>query len=403
MSPERDNYQALLESLADGVEVDWAALDAAATTDAERGRNRNLRLVARVAELHRTLLLGEEDVAASANPLTDSADDPATWGHLSVRARLAAGAFGRIYRAHDPQLNREVALKLLRGEISAARPIEPLLAEARTLARVRHPNVVTVYGADVRGGRAGLWMELVDGQTLEAWLRANGAMGSGEATAVSIDLCRALAAVHRAGLVHGDVKAQNVMREQGGRIVLMDFGAGRAQGADATGVAGTPMYLAPEVLAGEPPTPRSDLYSLGVLVFHLLTASYPYTGADLDGLRAAHADGRRTWLRDLRPDLPDRLRAVDRARARRGSRATIRDRRGDGTRAHVRAWPATPPVRPCVDSCSHSYAGRIDRVARRALATRCREPNTFWIHRGAAVLDTRWCHHERPSRRRPHI
>jgi eukaryotic-like serine/threonine-protein kinase len=313
MNPERDNYQALLESLADGVEVDWAALDAAATTDAERGRNRNLRLVARVAELHRTLVLDDEDVAASAN-LTDSADDPTTWGHLSVRARLAAGAFGRIYRAHDPQLNREVALKLLRGDISTARPIEPLLAEARTLARVHHPNVVTVYGADVRDGRAGLWMELVDGQTLEAWLRTNGPMGSGEATAVSIDLCRALAAVHGAGLVHGDVKAQNVMREQGGRIVLMDFGAGRAQGADATGVAGTPMYLAPEVLAGEPPTPRSDLYSLGVLLFHLLTASYPYTGADLDGLRAAHADGTRTWLRDPRPDLPDRLvQSIERA------------------------------------------------------------------------------------------
>ena len=314
MNPERDNYQALLESLADGVEVDWTALDAAAATDAERGRYRNLRLVARVAELHRTLVLDDEDVAASANPLMDSADDPTTWGHLSVRARLAAGAFGRIYRAHDPQLNREVALKLLRGDISAFRPVDHLLGEARTLAKVRHPNVVTVYGADVRDGRAGLWMELVHGQTLDAWLRTNGAMGSGEATAVSIDLCRALAAVHGAGLVHGDVKAQNVMREQGGRIVLMDFGAGRAQGADATGVAGTPMYLAPEVLAGEPPTPRSDLYSLGVLIFHLLTGAYPYTGVDLDGLRAAHAGGTRSWLRDLRPDLPDALvQSIERA------------------------------------------------------------------------------------------
>ena len=331
MNPERDNYQALLESLADGVEVDWTALDAAAATDAERGRYRNLRLVARVAELHRTLVLDDEDVAASANPLTDSADDPTTWGHLSVRARLAAGAFGRIYRAHDPQLNRDVALKLLYGDIRALRPVDHLLGEARTLAKVRHSNVVTVYGADVRDGRAGLWMELVDGQTLDAWLRTNGAMGSGEATAVSIDLCRALAAVHGAGLVHGDIKAQNVMREQGGRIVLMDFGAGRAQGADATGVAGTPMYLAPEVLAGEPPTPRSDLYSLGVLIFHLLTGAYPYTGADLDGLRAAHADGTRSWLRDLRPDLPDALvqsieRAIDADPARRFATAGAMER-----------------------------------------------------------------------------
>jgi serine/threonine-protein kinase len=315
MHPESINYDALLESLADGVEIDWAEVDAAAKSSDERRRYGNLRLVARVAELHRTLVVEEEDAAhvSRVGGETPGAD-PDTWGHLSIRARLASGAFGQIFRAHDPQLNREVALKLLRGDISAYRPVERLLSEARTLAKVRHHNVVTVYGADVRDGAAGLWMELVDGQTLETWRRTNGNLGSGEATAVGIDLCRALAAVHGAGLVHSDVKAQNVMRENGGRVVLMDFGAGRAQGADAAGVAGTPMYLAPEVLAGEPPTPRSDLYSLGVLLFHLLTAAYPFSGADLDGLRAAHADGTRTWLRDLRPDLPDALvRSIERA------------------------------------------------------------------------------------------
>jgi TolB-like protein/tetratricopeptide (TPR) repeat protein len=316
MRPESVNDDALLESLADGVAVDWAALDAAATSGDERRRYGNLRLVARVAELHRTLVLEEEAAPAHRGRADGAAPavDRDRWGHLSIRARLASGAFGQVFRAHDPQLSRDVALKLLRGDISAFRPVERLLAEARTLAQVRHPNVVIVYGADVRDGAAGLWMELVDGQTLEAWLRTHGALGSGEATALGIDLCRALAAVHGAGLVHGDIKAQNVMREQRGRIVLMDFGAGRAQGADAAGVTGTPMYLAPEVLAGEPPTPQSDLYSLGVLLFHLLTDAYPFSGADLAGLRAAHADGRRTWLRDLRPDLPDALvRTIERA------------------------------------------------------------------------------------------
>jgi serine/threonine-protein kinase len=323
MNPEPLNYEKLLESLADGVEVDWAALDSAVKTSDERRKYRNLRLVARVAELHRTIVLeGDDGHEAARLGAAEAPADPVSWGHLSVGARLAAGSFGQIYRAHDPQLNREVALKLLRGSISTFRPVERLLAEARTLARVRHPNVVTVYGADVRDGAAGLWMELVDGQTLDAWLRTHGVMGSGEAAASGIDLCRALAAVHAARLVHGDIKAQNVMRENGGRIVLMDFGAGRAQGADAGAVAGTPMYLAPEVLAGEPPTIQSDLYSLGVLLFHLLTAAYPYSGTDLDGLRAAHADRARTWLRDLRPDLPDALvqsieRAIDADPARR--------------------------------------------------------------------------------------
>src|SRR5580765_2652199 len=286
MLPERDQYESLLESVADGAEVDWAALDAAAANNTERNRYRNLRLVARVAELHRTLVLEEGDRALTHLDDDAALADPATWGHLSIASRLASGAFGQIYRAHDPQLNRPVALKLLRGDITLYRPVDRLLGEARTLAQVRHPNVVTVHGADVRDGRAGLWMELVDGQTLEAWLRAHGALGAGEATAIGIDLCRALAAVHGQELVHGDVKAQNVMREKGGRIVLMDFGAGRAQGADAAGVAGTPMYLAPEVLAGAPPTPESDLYSLGILLFHLLTNKFPYNAIDLDSLRA---------------------------------------------------------------------------------------------------------------------
>ena len=177
------------------------------------------------------------------------------------------------------------------------------------------------HGADVRDGRAGLWMELVDGQTLEAWLRTHGPMGRGEVSSVAIDLCRALAAVHGAGLVHGDVKAQNVMRENGGRIVLMDFGAGRVQGADAAGVAGTPMYLAPEVWPASRQRPRSDLYSLGVLLFHLLTAAYPFTA----GSRwlAGRACGRHTEVASGSPSGPsDRLvqsieRAIDADPARR--------------------------------------------------------------------------------------
>jgi eukaryotic-like serine/threonine-protein kinase len=306
MTPDRLSDEALIESLADGAAIDWASLEAEAATSDQRRRYRNLRLVARVAELHRTIVLDEE-IPASTIGRSEGLRDPEAWGHLSIQGRVAAGAFGQVYRAHDPQLRRDVALKLLRGDISAFRPIDRLLTEARTLARIQHPNVVTVYGADVRDGLPGLWMELVDGQTLGNWIRTNGAMGAGEAAAVGVDLCRALAAVHGAGLVHGDVKAQNVMRENGGRIVLMDFGAGRPQGADPAGVAGTPMYLAPEVLAGEPPTPQSDIYSVGVLLFYLLTAAYPYTAADLDGLTAAHADGNRVWLRDLRPDLPDGL------------------------------------------------------------------------------------------------
>jgi len=179
MQPERD-YESLLESVADGAQIDWAALDASAATSAERTQYRNLRLVARVAELHRTLVL-DEDAESRPALVADVAPDPTTWGHLTVGSRIATGSFGRIYRAHDSHLNRDVALKLLRGDITQSRPVERLLTEARTLAQVRHPNVVTVHGADVRDGRAGLWMELVTGQTLDAWLNTHGPMGASEA------------------------------------------------------------------------------------------------------------------------------------------------------------------------------------------------------------------------------
>ena len=132
-----------------------------------------------------------------------------------------------------------------------------IIDEARALARVRHPSVVCVHGADMHDGRAGLWMELVRGRTLAQLVAANGLFGPREAAGIGQDLCRALAAVHAEHLVHRDVKAQNVMRGlAGGRIVLMDFGASH-----------TPLYLAPEVLAGGRDTVASDLDALGVLLY----------------------------------------------------------------------------------------------------------------------------------------
>jgi len=310
MRPEPVAYQDLISSLADGTPVDWAGLEDGAKDEHERRRYRNLRLVARVAELHRTLTLDEEPVDAA--PADRSMPPPATWGRLQVGARLASGSFGDLYRAHDPQLDRDVALKLLHPGLESVAATR-LLFEGQALARVSHPNVVVVHGADVSDGRAGLWMELIDGQTLAEVARERGRFGADETIGIGRDLCRALAAVHGAGIVHSDVKAHNVMREAGGRIVLMDFGSGRRKGVDSP-VAGTPLYFAPEVLAGSPPTPQSDIYSLGVLLFELLTSTYPYVADDLGSLRGLHAAGTRTHLRDLRPDLPDPLvDAVERA------------------------------------------------------------------------------------------
>src|SRR5262249_9742683 len=131
--------------------------------------------------------------------------------------------------------------------------------------------------------------------------------GSREAAVIAVDLCRAVAAVHRADLVHGDIKAHNVMREEGGRIVLMDFGAGHDLRSGPAGrhlVAATPAYVAPEVIAGQPPTRAWDIYALGVLLFHLVTREYPVYAPSSTGLIRMLKRGERRLLRDARPDLP---------------------------------------------------------------------------------------------------
>jgi TolB-like protein len=245
---------------------------------------------------------------------------PERWGSLVVRERVGAGVFGEVYRAYDEQLQREVALKLLRvGSRSSDRLAAKVLNEGRLLARLRHPNVVLVHGVEARGDRVGLWMEFVRGCTLEQLLDRQGLFGAREAALIGQDLCRALAAVHAAGLVHRDVKAQNVMREEGGRVVLMDFGTGVPVREDESGrgapAAGTPLYLAPELLEGGEATASSDLYSLGVLLYHLVTGGYPVVAASLGELKEAHQRGRRR-LHDARPDLPDAfIQAIDRALA----------------------------------------------------------------------------------------
>ena len=246
---------------------------------------------------------------------------PAAWGRFSIVEELGRGVFGTVYRAVDSTLQIDVALKIIRPRPGVRFNHERALQEARRLARVRHPAVVRVYAAERIGDEVGLSMELVEGKTLDAIVRDQGPFSASEASLIGIDLCRALAAVHGAGLLHGDIKAHNVMRATGGRTMLMDFGAGRelsvAPVVPGSDFAGTPVYLAPEVFAGANRTPASDIYSLGVLLYFLVTGSYPLGGSTRSEIGRLHDQhGSRRPLRDVRPDLPDGfIRVVERALA----------------------------------------------------------------------------------------
>lgn len=288
---------AVAGSISDGMPVDWEAV---------RRRFADSEAAPVVEELQ--LLHGLAAVHAEA----------ASWGPLHVIDALGHGSFATVYRAFDRDLQREVALKIAVAPDGAAFDPQLAVREARLLARVRHPNVVAVFGAQRKDDAVALAMELIKGRTLDELVRKQGPFSAREAAVIGLDLCRALAAVHEAGLLHGDIKAHNVMREEGGRIVLMDFGTGKDLEAPvhARGdFAGTPLYLAPEVFAGRPRTKASDIYSLGILLFYLSTGAYPVEGDTRTEIDRRHLQpGTRRRLRDVRPDLPTPfIGAVERA------------------------------------------------------------------------------------------
>ncbi|MGE5168475.1 MAG: protein kinase domain-containing protein [Deltaproteobacteria bacterium] len=278
-----------LHAIADGKPVPWSDLE---NDSGEPGELDILHLLDDVAAAYRS----EENAAAPNRRAVLF-----RWGALEVEERLGEGSFGEVYRAFDPWLGRHVALKLFRDNRNGGAGLD----EARRLARLRHRNVLGVYGCGVHDGRAGLWSELIDGRTLAAVVDVDGAFAPEEAIRCGRGVAQALAAVHAAGLVHGDVKAENVMRESGGRIVLMDFVAGGYARLLASQrlISGTPRYLPPEVLDGAPLGAASDIYAFGVLLFALLSGRYPYRAVDAASLREEQRRGGRPTLRELRPEL----------------------------------------------------------------------------------------------------
>jgi len=314
----------LADAILDGSPIDWAAAESGSDGTAQLLVTQ-LRVLAAVADLHRSTppRLSTLSHIPPSRGEPKVADAPVMWSHLRLLERIGRGAFGEVYRAWDTRLDREVALKLLPTDGSSGNhAASAIIHEGRLLARVRHPNVVTIHGAEQIADQIGLWMEFVRGHTLEQILDQRKVVSAAEAVDIGLELCRAMSAVHGAGLLHRDIKTHNVMRAEDGRIVLMDFGTGRELDDDASSdLAGTPLYLAPEVLEGQQATVQSDIYSLGVLLYHLVTGSYPIHARTVHGVRRAHERGERTAVQTARHDVPPKLaRVIERAIALRPER-----------------------------------------------------------------------------------
>ena len=302
MDASERSLDELAGAILDGTSVDWRTIQSTAS-ETERSLVEELRALATLADFHRKQRAD-----------TEPGHPPEAWGHIRVLEPLGSGAFGRVYRAWDTRLDREVALKLLpaRSDVGDARA-SSIIQEGRLLARVRHPNVVTIYGAERIGDTVGLWMELIDGETVEQRLARGLPFQPSETIEIGIQICRAVTAVHDAGLLHRDIKTQNVMLAADGRAVLMDFGTGwemSEPSASTVALAGTPLYLAPEVLRGGEATIQSDVYSIGVLLYHMLTGTYPVRARDFSDLRLAHERRDRGNVRAIRRDVPRGLAGI---------------------------------------------------------------------------------------------
>ncbi|MGE0640256.1 MAG: protein kinase [Thermoanaerobaculia bacterium] len=220
--------------------------------------------------------------------------EPATVGRYQLLSPLGRGAMGVVYRAHDPQLERDVAVKLIAlaegtGEEAFAETSGRFSREARVAARIHHPNVVTVYDAGESGDRLFLVMELVEGEALSSRLSRGEFPDRDQSLEIAAQAADALAAAHLAGIVHRDVKPGNILLSSRGQVKVSDFGVARAVGETTeltrTGMmVGSPAYMAPEQVSGRALDGRADLFSLGVVLYEMLLHRKPFPADTLTTL-----------------------------------------------------------------------------------------------------------------------
>jgi serine/threonine-protein kinase len=222
---------------------------------------------------------------------------PSRLGRFQILKELGRGAMGVVYEARDPALDRTVALKtvLLAGDAGERSAYEArFMQEARAAGRLSHPAVITIYDVGQEGDLAWIAMERLHGVDLRQQL-AQGRPPARAALTIAVQVAEGLAYAHQHGVVHRDIKPANIMLLRGGRSKIMDFGIARLQVSDIktqTGVVmGTPKYMSPEQLAGRPLDHRSDIFSLGAVIYEMLTGQPPFSGADVSQLmhNIAHA------------------------------------------------------------------------------------------------------------------
>ena len=229
-------------------------------------------------------------------------------GRYKLEAKLGSGGMSTVYLAKDGTLDRDVAVKVMHREMSEQPDqLERFRQEARAVAKLSHPNVVAVIDAGEDGGHPYIVFEYVEGETLKQRIARVGALDPQEALAYAIEIARGLTVAHARNMVHRDIKPQNVLIDAEGRAKLTDFGISRQleqDGMTATGrVLGTTDYVAPEQAMGHPVDQRSDIYSLGVVLYEMLVGQVPFHADSQVGVAMKHVNEELPDVQQRRPEL----------------------------------------------------------------------------------------------------
>lgn len=234
-------------------------------------------------------------------------------GRYRLIAQHGSGGMAVIYKAVDQELGRTVAVKVLRPSLTK----DPVFLgrfrnEARAVANLSHPNIVTVHDVGSDGQTQYIVMEFVEGQDLKKIIRSDGILTVQRTLDLAVQICAGIGFAHRAGLVHADLKPQNILVTKDDMVKVTDFGIAQAltdtQPMPRQDVVwGSPHYFSPEQARGEKPTPASDVYAIGIVMFEMLTGRLPYTGASQQELAMAHLRDRVPLATEFNPSVPDAL------------------------------------------------------------------------------------------------
>ena len=302
MNNDDKNIEKLSSEISDGKKIDWEKYD----KSEKNSMVDKLSAINDIANFFKNTHINENHDNDIQNILFE-------WGHLQVKELIGEGSYGEVYKAYDPVLDRNVALKLIKEKNSAPYQSRAFILEAKNLARVRNRHVLAIHGVNVNDARVGIWSDLIKGKNLSNLHNRTYCYDFDEVLHISLSITEALIAVHESGLIHGDIKAANVMQNEKGKIILMDFGTGSevSEFSDSADyITGTPMLMAPELLAGKGKTQSCDIYSFGVLLFKLATGSYPIKGVNLADIHKAHQDKNYFSFKDFDIKLPRNIKKM---------------------------------------------------------------------------------------------